>query len=361
MRLLTPVVVEHTRNRLRGPLARRLTELPTDRLLQSLRKRLISSPAEAGLDRLFFRPVKERGAHPEVVLQGATIVGSLPQVKSQLEGWLEADALAREIGAPVVELTPRPKSLLMELRKLVAGRSMLDGVLIKSVYFDEQNNLVLSGREDHQGQWTGASELVGKAAAVAWKGLPRPKVAPAGAFQVFPLAPLLKKLSSTLPNYEIADGVILDRAYYNDRAELVIHGRDSRGPRNPRALKQLIEKLVADDTDIKIATPELTRHARDTERSAKICGEAVRELCASNLARFPLRELDEAVFLDPFSSSAWYLRGAYYYVSGDTESAKRDLQRAGKLDKKSSSDLGQLLVRFQGDLRRTLDSLMEAP
>ena len=125
------------------------------------------------------------------------------------------------MGPAEIELTPRPKSILTELRKLVVHDQNLDGVLLKNAAFDEENILVLSGREDHQGQAQGAVlKVMKKAAGLAWKDLPPPRAAQARGFAVFPLKSLLKTVSRRLPSYSEADGVILTRAYYNDRAEL---------------------------------------------------------------------------------------------------------------------------------------------
>ena len=111
---LLPVLVEQTQGKLSGPLARRLIELPSDRLLRTLRAKLMNSPDESSLDRLFFRPAVLPSSHPELVLKGATIGATLPETKGRLEGWLKADPLAKDLGVAAVELKPRPKSLLTE-------------------------------------------------------------------------------------------------------------------------------------------------------------------------------------------------------------------------------------------------------
>ncbi len=119
--MLSPLVVEHTKGKVSGPLEKKLIALPSDRLLKSLRRRLFNSPNETSLDRLYFRPAALQSGRPEIVLQGATLETTLTETKSQIEEWLSADELARDVGTAVVELTPRPKRLLTELRKLVAG------------------------------------------------------------------------------------------------------------------------------------------------------------------------------------------------------------------------------------------------
>ncbi len=362
--VLLPLVVEQTKGKVSGPLERKLTELPTDRLLQSLRRKLLGSPDETSLDRLFFRPAADRSALPEMVLQGATLVSSLPETGGQLEGWLKADELAREVGTAVVELAPRPSSLLIELRKLVARDPALDGVLVKSAGFDLENYLVLSGRQDHEGQAAGAIALVPKAAAVAWKGLPPPRAAPNGAFAVFPLASLLQDLSSKLQYYSESDGIMLTRAYYDATSKLVLAGRVSKPRGDYSALERRIKSLLGDDADLKLASLELKRQEIDPERKDKIVGRGADALASGNLASFSPGDLDLAVYLAPGESTTWYLRGAYYYLSGDQALAKRDLGRAHALEKRDPSlshDRSGILERFQSPLRTTLEELMDAP
>ena len=361
--VLVPLVEEHTKGKVTGPLEKKLIALPSDRLLKSLRKRLLTSPNETSLDRLFFRPAADQNIRPEIVLQGATLETTLTETKSHIEEWLSADELARDVGTAVVELTPRSRSLLTELRKLVAGDTALDGVLVKSASFDEENNLVLTGRQDRDGQAQGAIALIPKAAAVAWKGLRAPKAAAEGAFAVFPLASLLKDLSSKLQSYSESDGVMLTRAYYDEKAELVLAGRASRRSGDYSPLERRIKMLIGDDADIKLASLALEPEEVDAEQKNKIVGKGVDALAGGNLASFPLSDLDEVVFLAPKDSMAWYLRGAYYYLSRDQALAKRDLGRARALEKKYPSldrDRRQILERFQGPLRTTLEELMEA-
>ena len=260
--MLSPLVGEHTKGKVTGPLEKKLAALPSDRLLKSLRKRLLTSPNETSLDRLFFRPGADQNVRPEIVLQGATLETTLSETKSHIEEWLNADELARDVGTAVVELTPRSRSLLTELRKLVAGDTALDGVLVKSASFDEENNLVLTGRQDRDAQAQGAIWLIPKAAAAAWKGLPRPKAAAEGAFAVFPLASLLKNLSSKLQSYSESDGVMLTRAYYDDKAELVLAGRASSRSGNYSPLERRIKMLIGDDADIKLASLARARGSR---------------------------------------------------------------------------------------------------
>ena len=47
-----------------------------------------------------------------------------------------------------------------------------------------------------------------------------------------------------------------------------------------------------------------------------------------------MQALDEAIFLKPTDSTAWYLRGAYHFLTGDRQLAARDLGRAHALEKK---------------------------
>ena len=156
---------------------------------------------------------------------------------------------------------------------------------------------------------------------------------------------------------------MLTRAYYDEKAELVLAGRASspRGDYSP--LERRIKMLIGDDADIKLASLSLQPEEVDSEQKNKIVGKGVDALAAGNLASFPLSDLDELVFLAPRDSMAWYLRGAYYYLSRDQPLAKRDLGRACALEKKSPSldhDRRQILERFQGPLRTTLEELMEA-
>ncbi len=362
--VLSPLVVELSKGNVSGPLERKLYELPTDRLLKSLRKKLLASPTETSLDRLFFRPAADRSARPEMVLQGATLITSLPETRTQIEEWLKTDDLAKEVGTAVVELLPRPKSLLTELRKLVALDSALDGVLVKSAGFDLENNLVLAGRQDHEGQAAGAIALIPKAAAAAWNGLPPPEAAPEGAFANFPLASLLKDLSSKLQYYSESDGVMLTRAYYDATSELVLAGRVSKPRGEYSALERRIKLLLGDDADIKLASLELKRQEVDPERKDKIVGRGAQALASGNLASFTQSDLEEAVYLAPGESTTWYLRGAYYYLSGNQALAKRDLGRAHALEKRDpalSHDRSGILERFQAPLRTTLEELMDAP
>ena len=196
--VLAPVLAEQTKGKVRGPLAFRLTELPTDRLLKGLRTKTMETSSETGLDRFFFRPGSVAGSSPQSVLQGATMADSLATTKDQLDAWLKADALSKVLGTTVIELTPRPKSLLTELRKLVAGDKSLDGVLVKSVTFDEENILVLSGRHDHEGQAQAQSHSLRKPPLGRGRicFFPRSR---AGTFAVFPLGSLLNKVSRQLP------------------------------------------------------------------------------------------------------------------------------------------------------------------
>ena len=157
----------------------------------------------------------------------------------------------------MIELTPRPKSLLTELRKLVARDTTLDGVLVKSVSFDEENNLVLSGRQDHEGQAKGAVDFVEKAAALAWKGLAPPKATRVGSFAVFFAQIVPQEPSSALQYYKESDGVSRHAAYYDERSRLVLAGRVSKPRADYGSLEGRIKSLISDDADIKLAALSL--------------------------------------------------------------------------------------------------------
>ncbi len=98
--------------------------------------------------------------------------GWVLQVKDQLEQWVKADPIFKVVGAPIVELSPRPKTLLAELRRLVVMRQALDGVRIDHAGFDEENVFVIGPAGSRRSSRSGP--LIGKAAAIAWKELRPP-------------------------------------------------------------------------------------------------------------------------------------------------------------------------------------------
>jgi hypothetical protein len=359
---ILPAVVELTRGKVRGPLTRRLNATPTNRLLRSLRTKVSARPSETSLGRLYFRPAAEAGSRSDLVLQGATLAAGLLEVRNQLAKWLKEDALNKVVGAPIVDITPREKSLVAEIRKLVAGDKALDGVRIDHGAFDEDDTFVLSGRQDHDGQAEEVATLVGKAAAIAWKGLPPPKAARAGAFAVIPLGPMLAMLSRKLPGYAEAEGVALDRAYFNEASELVLSGRLAGAARDTKALKKRVTALLGEDSGVKLGPISLKPQPIDAEACSKIVSRGIDALARGGLQQFDLKELGAAIMLNPRDSSAWYLRGAYYLLAQDRELAIRDLGRAHSLERQYPSlkvDRRISLVRFQGSLRTILEDMLE--
>src|SRR5262249_22228681 len=144
--------------RISGPLSWRMAEVPTDRLLRSLRARVAEAFDETSLDRLSFQFPPGGGAQaspgeaPVLTLQGATI-GPLRQVGARrLDEWDKESNLVKPLGSSVVALATRPGSLLAELRERVSHDGAFDGVRIDRGMFDEDNALVLAGLQDHDGQ-----------------------------------------------------------------------------------------------------------------------------------------------------------------------------------------------------------------
>ncbi len=363
--ILTPALAKKTRGKVGGPPTFRLKTTPTDRSLRVLRGKIAAEFDETSLDRLFFRAAEGPDLAPELVLQGATIAGSQGSVEARLEAWLKEDELLKTVGAPVVkQITSRPNRLVAELRKLVVRDPALDGVLVERGIFDEENVLVLSGRQDHEGQAQGVVPLAGKAAAQAWPDLSPPAAVRvrAGTFAVFPLRALLERLSNQLAYYPEANGVILERAYYNDASALVLDGRASGGKRDLKNLEDLIRKLIGSETGLKLDTPHLRWQQQDAVVSERIVSKAIAALIANNLTNFKIKDLDEAIFLNPSSSVTWYLRGAYHHLTGNAALAQRDLGRVHSLEPTTASpqfaERSGALVNFQVDLRRTLDEMV---
>ncbi len=340
-----------------------MKDTPTDQLLRGLRRKVAAEFGETSLDRLYFRTADGPGSAPELVLQGATIASDQAKLEAQLETWLEDDEILKAMGAPVVkQITSRPNSLVAELRKLVARDPALDGVRVDRGLFDEENAFILSGRQDHEGQAEGVVALTPQAAAVAWPDLPPPATVRAGPFAVFPIRQLLDRLARRLPEFPAADGVILNRAYYNDASALALAGRASGVARERKDLEDLIRRLIGPEIDRKLDKLLLAWQPRDPDASERIALKGVAALVAGNLAGFPIGDLDEAIFLNPSSSTGWYLRGAYYLERGDRELALRDLRRVHLLEPTTQSsafaERSRALVNFQGERRRTLDEMV---
>jgi len=362
---ITPALVEQTQKKVNGPLTRQLAETPTDQMLKGLRAKAFKSADETCLLRLFFRPASDADAPHEMLLQGATNAAGLPQVKAQLEEWVKADPIFKVVGAPVVELTPRPKTLLAELRRMVVTKRALDGVRIDHAGFDEENAFVISGRQDHEGQAEAVRALIGKAAALAWKDLPPPETTKEGTFALRPIQTLLATLARELPKYREADGVLLDRAYYNNASELVLGGTmtatTAGADRDKESLTKKIESVLAGEPGIKVGPLDLTRKPINSNAQDRIISDAIIELANGRLASFPLKDLDEAILDNPSESTAWYLRGAYYYIRQDFELATRDLRRAGKMERENNSRGARYgrLEKFQSSQRTEIEKFLD--
>ena len=156
--------------------------------------------------------------------------------------------------------------------------------------------------------------------------------------------------------------MILNRAYFNDVSALVLAGHASGVAGQRKDLEDLIRRLIGPEIDRKLGRLSLAWQPRDPDASERIALEGVAALVAGNLAGVPIGDLDEAIFLNPSSSTAWYLRGAYYLERGDRELALRDLRRVHLLEPTSQSpafaDRSRALVNFQGERRRMLDAMV---
>jgi hypothetical protein len=356
--VLAPDLAKETENRVGGPLAWRLREVPTDGLLRRLRRRAAAAFDETSLDRLVFRPAQDPTAVPALTLDASTTAARSGEVRAQLLNWLKEDELAKVVGPPEVDVTPRPRSLVAELRRRVELDPNLDGVRIDRGFFDEENALVLSGLQDHAGQAERVVALTRDAAAAAWPKLPPPAVVRAGAFLTFPLRPLLDRLSRSLPYYHEADGVLLNRAYFDADTALVLAGRASGTPRDRPELKAKIKALIGVDPKL-----VLTTQPYDPEESRRIVGRGIEALAGGNLAGLGADALDQAIFLDPASSIAWYLRGAFFAGIGDRELALRDFGRVNSLERRSPDQRRkryQALEPFQGPGRNALEELLRS-
>jgi hypothetical protein len=361
--VVTPALAEQTQGKVNPPFDRNLTATPSDRLLRSLRDQVAAEFDETSLDRLFYRPAENPRSPPELVLQGATLAARLAAVEARLAGWLKANELSKVVGIPAVELTPRPASLVAELRQLVARDPTLDGVRIDHGVFDAENAFVLSGCQDHDGQAESVLALVPNAAERAWLNLPRPSVVRAGTFPLTPVRRLLDLLARKLPEFPEADGVILDRAFYNAAGTLVLGGRASGPTRERKELKSLVTSLVGDEAGSKLGVElSLKPQAFDPYESSRIVDQRIKALIGGNLTDSDRAALDEAIFLDPSNSTAWYLRAAYYLGTGNRELALRDLRRVRWVESRipgRSTQRSAALVNFQSDRRNQLTSLMD--
>jgi hypothetical protein len=360
--VLLAELAEQTKGKVGGPLAWRLTEFPADRLLRDLRGKVATAfdkTSETSLDRLFFQPAAEPGTIPGLVLRGATIADRLVEVKAGLISRLSENELIKKVGIPELKLSGRPKSLVIELRKLVAAEPNLDGLRVLQGVYDEENVFVLSGEQDHEGQAERVVALARAAAATAWPDLPPPTDIRAGAFAIHPLRPLLDNLNRKLPNYPQADREVLVRAYYDADNALVLAGRTTDPTSDHKALKTLIESLIDADPKPKVKLV-LTPLPIDLEAADRTVRRAIDALAGGTIASFGHDTLDQAIQLNPSSSTAWYLRAAHYHAVGNQELALRDLRRVRLLERRAgaSAERNRALARFQGELRTTLEDML---
>lgn len=358
--LLQPVLSEQTGGKVTGPLTHRFATVPTDHILKDLRSKTAAAFDETSLDRLSFQ-IPDDKSPPVPVLQGSTPEPRVKELKAMLAGWLRADLRTEALGVPNVGLliAGRPGSLLKELRTLVASEPALDGVRIDRVVFDESNTLTLSGQQDHDGQAARALGLVPTAVAKVWPNRPPLAPARAGTFSTLPLAVGLEWLRKILPHYPGSDGVILSRAYYGSDGVLTFGGRGAGVPEQHPVLAKLIKDLLKVDPkqQVKLA---LRIEPRDPDRTTRLVGKSIESLSNGAIATARIEDLDEAIFLNPDDSTAWYLRAAYYHATGDHGMAERDLSRVKRLETKIANrkqERFRMLTRFQGALRQALDEL----
>jgi hypothetical protein len=360
--VLLPELAEQTKGKVSGPLTWRLNEFPADRLLRDLRGKAAAAfekTSETSLDRLFFQPAADPGRVPGLVLQGATIATRLDEVKAGLMSWLQENELIHKLGNPEVKLAAHPRSLVVEVRKLVTAEPDLDGLRVVQGVFDDENVFVLSGEQDHEGQAERVVALARAAAATAWPDLPPPTDIRAGAFAIHPLRPLLDNLNRKLPNYPQADREVLVRSYYDADNAIVLAGRTTNPGGDHQALKELIKLLIHADpkSEIKLV---LTPQPIDLEAADRAVRRGIDALAGGTIASFGHDALDRAILFNPSSSTAWYLRAAYYHVVGNHELAERDLRRVRILERRSgaSAERNRALERFQGPLRQTLEEML---
>ena len=123
---------------------------------------------------------------------------------------------------------------------------------------------------------------------------------------------------------------------------------------------QALKTMVAPDPNLRVKL-SLASQPFDAEASERIRARAIDALVGGGLPGFGVQALDEAIFLKPTDSTAWYLRGAYYYLTGDRQLAARDLGRARGLEKKFEARRAErhsLLQRFQGAQRASIEEVL---
>ena len=358
--LLQLVLAEQTGGKVSGPLTHHFAAVPTDQILKDLRSKSAAAFDETSLDRLSFQLLDEKSS-PVPVLQGSTPEPRVKELSAMLAGWLQADPRTEVLGVPSVGLSiaGRPGSLLKELRTLIAREPALDGVRVDRVVFDESNTLTLSGRHDHDGQAAQALALVPATVAKVWPNRPPLAPARAGNFSLAPLAVRLEWLRKVLPYYPGSDGVILSRAYYGSDGVLTFGGRGAGVPAQHPALEKLIKDLLKVDPKQQVKLG-LRIEPRDPARTTRLVGKSIESLVNGAITTVRIEDLDEAIFLNPDDSTAWYLRAAYYQATGDHGTAERDLVRVKRLETNIANrkqERFRMLTKFQGAPRQALDEL----
>ncbi len=357
--VLKPTLENLTWGRVNGSLAWRMDEVPTDKLLHDLRGKVAAKFDETSLDRLFFQLPADSKADAVLTLQGTTLSPRRRQIEAQLRDWLKGNDLVRSIGTPTLSLGTWPGSLLAELRKLVTRDTTLDGLRVDHAAFDADNQLVLSGLQGYDGQSDRLIPLALRSAAVAWPNLPNPLAVRSGGFTTVPLGPLLDRLARLMPDYPEADGLMFTRAFYDVDQALVLVGRTAGGSNERPNLVKEIKSVLAADSKLEIRL-SLTTQPRDPELAAHLVGRSVDALAEGSISCLGPDPLNQAIFLNPEDSTAWYVRAAYHLTLGDREQAARDMRRVRALEG-FSPDRARIrrlrLTRFQGPLRASLGEL----
>ncbi len=361
--VVTPALTELTGGKVGGPVTWHLKDVPTDRVLRDLRRKAGAEFQETSLDRLrYLLPAENPEADPVLTLEGAA-AADIPKIEEKLDAWLKDEELARVLEVPVVpRLTLRPGSLLRELRKRVAQAPALDGLQVRRCYFDEENALVVSGLQDHGGQADPLAELTRSVAAEVWRGPPPAVSIPANAFKTQPLGPLLDYLRLWLPYDSRADKVLLQRAYYDEDAALVFAGLTTGRVVRPPDVEELIKLDLRLDPNSKDVKVWFAPHQAEPQVTQRTLARAIPELIGGNLAGFDRDELDRAILNDPSSSTAWYIRGAYYHFQGKGDLANRDFLRVKTMEKSNPGRRAGrfgLLVNFQGAARAAIEDKVD--
>src|SRR5262249_41102136 len=163
--------------------------------------------------------------------------------------------------------------------------------------------------------------------------LPPPGTVRIGSFTTFSLRPILQRLSRVLPAYPEADGVRIARAFFAADSGLVLAGSTTKADAVRPDLVEIISSkaVLALDSKKKVRLI-LDKQPGDPDHAKRIVLQGVEALVGDRIANFDLESLNQAIFLDPVNSTAWYLRAAHYFVKDDPEQAKRDMRRALRLE-----------------------------